>query len=391
MTRLIRSLFWLSLCFFGWSYLLFPLIALLRGWLRPQPVCRSTADLPFVTMIVVAHDEEALIAACLQHLQAVAYPRDRFEILIASDGSTDATNDLVRRHADTTTRLLVLPRAGKNAALNAAFTAARGEILVFTDADNWLAPDALLALIPPFADPQVGGVAGEYRPDRAFDPQTQQLRRGFLLKRRIREIQARAGSTMPATGQIYAVRRRSLVHLPDGISDDLFISLQPVVHGQRLLFEPRAVAYDLAITRSGTDFQRKVRVMTRALRGMVMLASLLNPFRYGFYALQFATDGLMKRMTLLPALSLFFTALLLWRQGLFYRLLAIGQALFHGLAISAAFRIWRGRPVGLLRRFYTLHVEALAAFVALLNQLRGRTYVTFTTRREPSLPADDTI
>src|SRR6185295_3920031 len=227
---------------------------------RPRPIVAAAQGFaPSVSLIVAAHDEAGVIERKLDNALALDYPRSRLEVIVASDGSTDATNALVRRHAAPEVRLLALPRGGKNATLNSAVRAARGEILVFTDADAMLGADALRQLVAPFADPAVGAVAGERR--QAGHDDSARKRALWTAKRGLREALSRGGSATAAEGQLHAIRRELFRELPRDVNDDFFISAQAVLAGLRLVYAPGAVSEPFAAsTALSAPFGRKVRL-----------------------------------------------------------------------------------------------------------------------------------
>jgi cellulose synthase/poly-beta-1,6-N-acetylglucosamine synthase-like glycosyltransferase len=159
MTQILQFLFWAAVAVILFTYIVFPALIFIRGRLVRKPY--AVADItPPVSMIIAAHNEAANIAAKLDNVLAMDYPREQFEVIVASDGSNDGTNEIVQGYADQNVRLLALPRQGKAPALDAGVAASRGEILVFSDANSMYHPQALRALARPFADPDVGGVAG---------------------------------------------------------------------------------------------------------------------------------------------------------------------------------------------------------------------------------------
>jgi cellulose synthase/poly-beta-1,6-N-acetylglucosamine synthase-like glycosyltransferase len=161
-------LFWGAAALIVYTYVLFPALVFLRGLLFRRPY--KTAEItPYVSMIIAAHNEAASIGAKLDNILSLDYPHDRLEVVVASDGSNDGTDTIVRGYAARGVKLLSLPRQGKAPALNAAVAASAGEILVFSDANSMYAPSAIRALVQPFADPEVGGVAGNqcYLPKQA--------------------------------------------------------------------------------------------------------------------------------------------------------------------------------------------------------------------------------
>lgn len=376
-----------SLATIAYAYLGFPLLLWLRSRLASHPY-RVADHEPTVSLIVCAHNEAAAIGAKLENLCALDYPSDRLELIVASDGSSDGTEDRVRAYADRV-RLLALPRRGKIPTLNAAVAEAQGEILVFSDANSMYARDALRALVRPFAAPEVGGVAGDqrYSGSSRDDEGARGERTYWDLDRRLKQWQSRSGSVTSSTGAIHAVRRGLFAPVPPGVTDDFWISTNVVARGRRLVFADDAVAWEPASSSGDLEFQRKVRIMTRGLHGVWLMRRLLNPLRHGFYAIQLLSHKLLRRLVFLPLAGLLVTSFLLWDAGPLFRLAALSQAAFYGLAaLSAA--LPRGRGGRLVRLLalpgYFCLVNA-AAVLASWNVLRGKRIDRWEPRRE--LPA----
>ena len=372
--------FWAAAIVVVYTYLLFPLIIFVRGlWLR-KPY--RTADItPRVSLLIAAHNEAETIGAKLDNILALDYPMEHLDVIIASDGSDDGTNAVVQRYAEHGVRLLPLPRLGKAPALNAAAAAASGEILAFSDANSMFAPDAIRALVRPFADPQVGGVAGNQRYLRkeSGGGETSYWR----FDRKLKQSQSRAGNAISATGAIYAIRRALFEPIPGGVTDDFFTSTGVVVRGYRLVFAPDAVAYEPVAASSGREFERKVRVITRGLQAVVLRRTLLNPLRHGFYALQLFSHKVLRRLVVFPLLFLAILSPLLWTRGLIYRLVTVAQAAFYSLALLHI--LLRKRRVAqakiLSLPFYFCMVNT-ACLLAALNLLRGRRIERWEPRRQ---------
>jgi cellulose synthase/poly-beta-1,6-N-acetylglucosamine synthase-like glycosyltransferase len=385
-----RLLFWSATGLLAYTYVLFPLLVLLRAALRPRPY--DSAELtPSVTLVISARNEAASIGAKLENLLSLDYPDDRLEVVIASDGSDDGTDELVRGYADRGVRLVSLPRVGKAAALNAAVAEAGGEILVFSDANSIYAPDALRALVRPFADPSVGGVAGDqrYRSRDGADAIASGEQRYWDLDRLLKAAESRAGSTISATGAIYAVRRSLFRPVPPGVTDDFFTSTGAIAHGYRLVFAADAVAYEPVAKTSEVEWGRKVRVMTRGLRGVLMRRELLDARRHGFYAVQLLTHKLLRRTMVFPLTLAAGTSPLLWRSGRVYRVATLAQAAVYGL--GAGGMLLRGRPLGRRKVFmlpaFFCFVNA-ASFRAVLNVVSGRRIDRWEPQRPSAEPAD---
>jgi cellulose synthase/poly-beta-1,6-N-acetylglucosamine synthase-like glycosyltransferase len=379
-----RLLFWSAAGTLTYTYVLFPLLVIVRGALRPRPH-RGAEITPSVTMIIAAHNEAASIGGKLENLLSIDYPEDRLEVVIASDGSDDGTDEIVGRYGERGIRLLSLPRLGKAAALNAAVAQAHGEILVFSDANSIYALDALRALVRPFADPEVGGVAGDQRylaGDRA-DAIAAGEERYWDFDRMLKAAESGAGNAISATGAIYAVRRSLFRPVPPGVTDDFYTSTGVIGLGYRLVFAADAVAYEPVATTGEIEFGRKVRVMTRGLRGVLLRRSLLDPRRHGFYALQLLTHKVLRRTMAFPLLALAVTSPLLWRRGALYRAATVAQTAFY--ALGAAGILLAARPLGRRRAlalpaFFTL--VNFASLRAVWTLLRGRNI----DRWEPKRP-----
>jgi cellulose synthase/poly-beta-1,6-N-acetylglucosamine synthase-like glycosyltransferase len=304
--------------------------------------------------------------------------------VIASDGSEDGTNAVVEQYADRGVRLLALPRLGKASALNAAVESANGEILVFSDANSLYAHGALAALVRPFADPNVGGVAGDqrYLADGARDGIAAGEQRYWNVDRLLKTAESRAGNVISATGAIYAVRRPLFSPVPDGVTDDFFTSTGVIAQGYRLVFASDAVAFEPVAGTAELEFARKVRVITRGLRGVQLRRELLDPHRHGFYAVQLLGHKVLRRLMAGPLLVAGATTPLLWRRGRVYRLAGILQAAVYGLGavglLAANSRLGRRKVLFLPAFFCFVNVAALRA---VWNIVRNRRIDTWEPRR----------
>jgi len=367
-------LFWGAVALIVYTYVLFPALVFLRSWLSRRP--HKTGDItPNVSIIIAAHNEARSIGAKLDNLLALDYSRGRLEVVIASDGSTDGTEAMVRRYADRGIKLLALPRQGKAPALNAAVAASSGEILVFSDANSLYAPEAIHALVRPFADPEVGGVAGNqrYLDKRSISAAGEGEHSYWNFDRKLKQFQSESGNTISATGAIYAIRRSLFRPVPAGVTDDFVISTRVIAQGYRLVFAPDAVAYEPVAGTSGVEFGRKVRVITRGLRAVLVMRELLNPFRYEFYALQLFSHKVLRRLVVFPLLVLFLANPFLWGQGLVYQLIMLAQLAFYGCGLfGLSFSQTRLGQLKLFSLPFFFCMVNLAAFLAVWNIALGR-------------------
>ena len=267
-----RLLFWLSCSLIGWTYVGFPAVVLARGRLRPRPH-RTEPISPSVSIVIAARNEEASIGAKLDNLAGLDYPADRLEVLIASDGSDDATNRIVGERAGPRVHLLALPRVGQGRRAQrrrGRRRAARSSSSPTPTACS--RPTRSAALVEPFADPEVGGVAGDQRYAADGDAGEAAVAGGersyWALDRALKVAESRGGHVISATGAIYAVRRSLFREVPAGVTDDFATSTGVIAQGRRLVFAPDAVAYEAVGATAEVEFARKVRVMTRGLNGV---------------------------------------------------------------------------------------------------------------------------
>ncbi len=375
--------FWLSLAVPLYVYAGFPLLVGLVGWWRRRQV-RKQPITPAMSLIIAAYNEERHIAERLENALALDYPRDALEIIVALDGSDDATAAIVATYAPQGVRLLTLPRRGKLHALTAAVAQARGDLLVFSDANTLYDARALRMLARNFADPEVGGVAGRkiYTTQSGSDSSSQGERLYWSYDTWLKQMESLTGSIVAADGAIYAIRR-TLYCAPTtaAVTDDFALSTAVIEQGYRLVFEPEACAYEDALPAAEREFWRKVRLMTRGLRGVLLRKRLLNPWRYGFYALVLFSHKVLRRLVPVFLLLLFVTSLLVSllvslpasSGGALYSSAAVAQVLFYALA-GAGYVLRRtrvGQKKYLALPFFYCLANA-AALVALIQVIRGQ-------------------
>ncbi len=367
--------FWLAVALIIYSYAGFSLLVIAVARLRNRRV-RQKPVTPRVSLIIPVWNEEKAIAERLENALALDYPGDRLEIIVASDGSDDGTHRIVSGYAPQGVRLLSFPRRGKIYALKDAVAKATGEILVFSDANSMYKPDALRMLMRNFADPEVGGVCGNqiYLKAKQADTTSEGEGMYWSFDKWLKNLESLTGNIVSAHGAIYAIRRE-LYQPPASaaVTDDFAISTAVIEQGHRLVFEAEAIAYEEPTPAASLEFGRKVRIMTRGLRGVLLRRKLLNPFRYGFYSLELFSHKVLRRLVPFFLLVLFTASWFLSGTGRFYFAAAVAQTLFYLLA--AAGYVLRRRQIGRLKFFYVPFFYCLAnaaAFIAVIRLLRGK-------------------
>jgi cellulose synthase/poly-beta-1,6-N-acetylglucosamine synthase-like glycosyltransferase len=384
-----RVLLWSSAGLVAFTYVGAPLLILARAALRPRPV-RTAPIEPSISVVIAARNEESSIGERLANLAALDYPPELLEVIVASDGSDDGTVAVARAASNGRVEILDLGRVGKADALNAAVARASGEVVVFSDANTAFAPDALRAIVRPLADPTVGGVAGNqvYTSDDRSSGQMGE-RSYWDFDRLMKRAESAAGSTVSATGAIYALRRSLVPTIIAGVTDDFYTSTAVIDQGHRLVFAPDAIAFEPPAPTSSREYGRKVRIITRGFRGVAARRTLMDPRRTGFYAVQLAWHKLLRRLMAVPIIVIGAVSMSLARGSRLHRALTVLQlggytAAAIGL-LAPGSRIGRSRPIALGSFFVMVNLASLHAAV---NVLRGKRIERWEPAR-PALPAAD--
>ena len=380
-TAAALTIFWTSLAVCLYIYFGYPALLLVISRLRRKPV-READVTPLASFIIPAFNEEKTIGAKIENTLALDYPPERLEVLVVSNGSTDRTNEIVRGWNDPRVKLIALERPGKMAALNEGARAATGEILVFTDADFLLDNHSLRLIARKFADPEVGGVCGARNTnlERGGDStgEGEGLYHRWDKWQKIRESEI--GSVFAADGLLYAIRKELYVPITDPHqSDDQAISMRVVLQGYRLLFEPKATAYEKAAVEASSELRRKIRITQHSVASLLKLGRPL--FTSGWYSIELLSHKLVRHMIAFFLIPLFVANLFLVNVSRFYALTMIAQILFYLLAlVGAAMRNTKfGRAKPLYIPYYFSFVNT-TAFLGILSMLRGHKQDAWTTR-----------
>jgi cellulose synthase/poly-beta-1,6-N-acetylglucosamine synthase-like glycosyltransferase len=369
------ALFWISLAGIFYPYLLFPLILIIGSRVINASVDKRKIT-PAVSMIIAAYNEEDSIAAKLDNALALDHPAGSLEIIVASDGSSDKTVEIVNSYASAGVRCLDLPRRGKIFALIDAVEASSGEILVFSDANTMFEPRALAEIVRNFADDDVGGVCGnQLHAKTAFGDSSGHGEQAYWsYDKWLKILESRTGSIVSADGAIYAIRK-CLFQAPESaaVTDDFAISTRVVEQGYRLVYEPEARAYEPPTGRTNKEFSRKVRIINRGLRGVILRKKLLNPFRYGFYSLTLFSHKLARRLVPVFLVLLFVSNFFLIDEHILYLVTLLLQAGFYSWAVVSF--LLKDKKIGQLKIAYLpffFCMANLAALVSLFNLIIGK-------------------
>lgn len=339
----MELVFWLAVLAIAYVYVGYPLLLAVWSRLAPRPIHVAPAE-PSVSIVVAARNEAAAIEARIANLQSLDYPADRVQIIIVSDGSEDGTDDILRRY-EGQVEAVFLPPGGKARALNAGVARARHEVLVFADVRQRFARDALRGLMAPLADSSVGGVSGELVLDCETGPASASnigdgIGGYWRYEKWLRRHESLIGSTMGATGAIYALRRSLWRPLPDEtILDDVLAPMRAVLAASRVVFASEARAFDPAAP-ADVELRRKIRTLAGNYQILRLEPRLLVPFVNPVWV-QYVSHKV-GRLLVPYALGLLFVASgVLSTTSLIYAAAFAAQLLFYGLALYGAYLVER--------------------------------------------------
>lgn len=378
---LASIVFWLCLAVCVYVYFGYPAVLFLVSRIRSRPV-READVTPKASFVIAAYNEEGVIGQKIANTLALDYPADRLEILVAANGCTDRTCDIVREFDDPRVRLIALEKPGKMEAVNEAVRQATGELLVFTDADFMLDAHTLRLMARKFADPEVGGVSGARKPGVIRKGDATGEGEGLYVKwdKLQKVLESRIWSLSTADGLLYAIRRELYVPLTDpSRGDDMTISPQVPLRGYRMIFEPDATAWENATIHATSEFRRKSRIANRCTRALVL--GIGTRLFTTWYGLEVFSHKVLRHMIPFFLIAMFVASIPLAMTSPFYAVLLGGQVAFYALALAGA--MLRDTRAGYWKvlsvPYYFCFVNA-AALVGLTKLVLGKGTSAWSTR-----------
>ncbi|MDP8943778.1 MAG: glycosyltransferase family 2 protein [Actinomycetota bacterium] len=360
-----RAVFWGAAALIVYAHVGYPLLLWLiarvrrdRRFAAADRVGDRQPALPDVSLVIPAYDEDPVIARKVANSLALDYPRERLEVIVASDGSSDRTVEQAR--AAGADLVLDLPRGGKIRAQDRAVDRARGEIVAFSDANSTWAPDALRRLVAPFADPRVGYVCGQVR--FSGDGATNQEGAYWRYEMAVRELESRLGGVTAGNGAIYATRREAYLRVDPRMGHDLSFPFNLVKRGWRALYEPGARAEEPMVPSIEGEFRRKRRMMSHTWP-IVVRGGMLSPRGYSpLYALEIGSHRVLRYLSPFLHVTALAANVALVRRGRVYgAALALQLGLLAAAAVGAALPPGRApRPLR-LAHYYVLVTASPAA------------------------------
>jgi cellulose synthase/poly-beta-1,6-N-acetylglucosamine synthase-like glycosyltransferase len=380
---MLISIFCAALFLGVYPYVVYPVLVRILAAYRVRPVHKDSSSTPFVTVVTAAFNEARHIEATVLNKLALDYPADRIEVIVVSDGSEDGTDALVNAIAARDPRVRLIrqsPRAGKTSGLNLAIPHARGDILVFADANSIYRADALRQLVRNFADAEVGYVTGQMlyvNSDGSLvgDGCSAYMRYENLL----RAAETRIGSIVGVDGGVDSVRRSLYRPMRPDQLPDFVLPLSVVEQGYRVVYEPAAVLNEETLATGSAEYRMRVRVALRSFWALWDKRALFNPFRYGLFSWQLLSHKLLRYLSFVP-LTVAAVAVWFLEPTLFSRLAQLG-ALAFALLIALALVGPRSLADSALARYcYYFFLLNWSSAVAFGKFLAGKKQVLWQPR-----------
>jgi cellulose synthase/poly-beta-1,6-N-acetylglucosamine synthase-like glycosyltransferase len=383
---LAQIVFFTALALLFYTYLGYPALMLLLSRVYARPVKRANI-LPRVSMIIAAHNEEADIATKLENALALDYPKERFEIVVASDCSSDRTDEIVKRYARRGVRLYQQKQHfGKTIAQNSAVRITQGEILLFSDATTRYQPDVVRKIVRPFADPTVGCVAGQLI---YIDHSTTVVGDGcksyWGYEKLIKQSESEVCSLIGVSGCLYAVRRSCHQKLANDMIDDFVIATEIRLQGLRTVYEPAAISLEDTNKRGKDEFRMRVRVIQQTFSALHRYSDVLSLRRHGLFAFQMISHKVLRYLVPLFLLLALVANGLLVQEHLIYSVSFCAQLTCYLLAALGWAGDKRGLKLGSFSLPYYFILANTAIVVAFIKYMRGESRVVWQSVRDNKL------
>ena len=380
----IEALFIFSLSLIAYACLGYPALIFVLGGLRPRSVRKADIS-PRVSVIIAAYNEERDIAATIESALALDYPREKLEIIVASDCSTDRTDEIARSFADRGVFLYrQQKRLGKTMAQNSAVEASSGDVLVFTDATTGVQSDALRKLVRCFADSEVGCASSRLvYVDRSQTAVGSGCRSYWSYEQFLRAAESRVGSIIGVTGCLYAVRRTSYTALDHDMCSDFVIASEIHLKGLRSVDEPEAIAIEDTNNRTRDEFRMRVRIMEQTMNALSRYREVLSLRRHGLFAFQMLSHKVLRySVSALLLVALLSNAFIVNESEIYQATMAL-QVAFYVSALSGWILSNFGVRIGPLALPYYFVLANAAIIVAFAKRVRGEAHVVWNPLREP--------
>jgi len=371
----VLALFWGSIIGVVYAYFGYPAVLYLISLFRkPREVRGDKVSYPKVTLIITAHNEGKRIERKIQNTLEINYPREKLEVLVASDASTDATDEIVNQYAPKGIGLVRAPqRKGKEFAQKCAIEKATGDIIVFSDVATMIEQDGISKIVSNFEDPTIGCVSSE---DRFIDAKGNVSGEGAYVRYEmwLRSLETKVSSVVGLSGSFFAARSEVCRDWPTNIPSDFNTLLNSIRLGFRGVSDTESIGIYTNIKDEEKEFDRKVRTITRGITALMENVGLMNPMRYGIFSWQLFSHKLMRWLVPWLLIIAFFTNVVLSSRKSLYRFILIPHLLLYMIGFLGS-SIAKNNIIVRLP-YYIVQVNRAIA-VAWLKYLRGERFVTW--------------
>lgn len=376
------EIFWLSALGSIYSYFLYPLILLVIRSRHIKDIKKITeiTEYPYISIVITAYNEESQIKNKVENTLSLDYPIDKKEIIVASDGSTDNTDEIVLSFARDNVHLLRPSlRRGKENAQFAAVRNASGDIIIFTDVATEIEGHALNNLAKHFMDEEVGAISSV---DRLVNKEGQNIGEGVYVKYEmwLRSLESNVSGLVGLSGSFFAVRKEICQNWNTSVPSDFNTALNCIRVGQRAISAPDVIGIYEDIKDERKEYARKYRTVLRGIAALFNNADILNPFEYGVFSFQIWSHKVMRWLVPWFLILLAFSSIYLYGEGLIYKLACIAQAIFYLLA-SLGWMFKSLRKFGLIKLSYFFIQVNLAIAHATIDYLRGKRIILWEPSR----------
>ena len=378
----MRTLFVVSLCLVVYTYAGYPLVLWVLTRLRSREALRSEIH-PSVSIIVAARNEADMIRRKIEHSLALDYPRERLEILVASDASDDGTDAIVEEYAGRGVRLVRAPqRYGKEHVQGLALAVASGDVVVLTDAATILEPDVLRRLVQNFADPSIGAVSSE---DIVVDAAGNPTGEGLYVKYEmwVRRLESQFHSLVGLSGSCFAIRRELCTSWPPTLASDFMGALHAARGGYRSIADASARGRFAAVASPQAEMRRRIRTFLRGITVLMANLDLLNPFRYGRFAFQLLSHKLLRFSAPLLLLAMLAVSAVSWSDPVLRVLLALQVAFYAMGAVGGSIPVLQRHALVRVAHYFTMVQWAM--LMAWSKYTLGQQQVTWEPSRRPAV------
>jgi glycosyltransferase involved in cell wall biosynthesis len=352
----MKMMFLIFLFLSLYSYLIYPGVLFFLSKIARHPWTRKDIK-PTVSIIISVYNEESIIGKKIQNALALDYSKELLEVIVSSDGSTDQTTKIVSEMRDSRLLLRDFPdRSGKTTCLNRVVPDAKGDIILFTDANSMFPPDMLATLVKNFNSPEIGLVTGwtKYQ-----SPGEQQPTAGMYsrLEKTTKHVESSISSCVGADGAVFAIKKYLYKPLKEHDINDFIIPLHVIEQGKRVVLDPDVFCVEDTATGGLREYQRQVRITTRTLGAIRRNAVFMNPLSFGVFSFFLISHKVIRFLVPFFVLGLFVTNLFLLPKSPFYILTFSGQILFVAAGIANVFGIVKGR-ISTICKFFLITLSA---------------------------------